>query len=164
MDTIGVFVDEDAETMMKVLDETGVRIAQLHGRVAKKSRKVLKMRGFRVVDVIHVERSGEWRDLEGIEENQGEIAGSDELHESWKLFDSGKGSGKCFDWKGFERPKGKWLLAGGLNPENVGDAVRWLRPWGIDVASGVAGKDGCEKDGKKVQEFLENALEAAASK
>jgi len=69
------------------------------------------------------------------------------------------GTGKRFDWEGTKI--GIWCLgsevpvivAGGLTPENVGDAVRILRPWGVDVASGVEARAG-KKDPEKVRAFV----------
>ena len=76
------------------------------------------------------------------------------------------GSGETFDWEvagrlGAERLAGVsrdgWLLAGGLRPENVAEAVRVARPTGVDVSSGVAGEDGMAKDRGKVVGFLRGA-------
>ena len=54
----------------------------------------------------------------------------------------GGGSGKTFDWERFPRDSNaKVILAGGLNPNNVADAVRQTRPWGVDVASGIENDD-----------------------
>ena len=67
------------------------------------------------------------------------------------LLDSGSGSGKTFDWellKGIKRP---YFLAGGLNPENVGEAIKLLHPYGVDVSSGL---ETCGlKNGKKMADF-----------
>jgi phosphoribosylanthranilate isomerase len=76
--------------------------------------------------------------------------------DSW-LFDSGSGSGKTFDWK-MAREKlghrqGQFLIAGGLNPENVEEAMRTFKPWGVDVVSGVEREPG-RKDPEKLKAFV----------
>jgi len=49
--------------------------------------------------------------------------------------------------------KGRIIIAGGLNPENVGDAMKTFRPWGVDVVSGVEREPGC-KDREKLKAFV----------
>src|SRR3546814_16026057 len=72
------------------------------------------------------------------------------------------GSGKTFDWSllptGLAQPP---ILAGGLHPGNVGDAVRALRPWAVDVASGAASAPGI-KDPDRLEDFF-RAVRAAAT-
>ena len=72
------------------------------------------------------------------------------------------GSGKVFDWRLAEgAPRGKRiLLAGGLTPENVGAAIRLVRPWGVDVSTGVEQQPG-RKDPGKLRRFVVAAREAA---
>ena len=81
------------------------------------------------------------------------------------FFDSGTpqlpgGTGRTFDWKaGRVRDstigeKLKVVVGGGLNPANVADAIRILKPWGVDVASGVEASPG-KKDPEKVRAFIE---------
>jgi phosphoribosylanthranilate isomerase len=72
------------------------------------------------------------------------------------------GSGRVFDWRLAEgAPSGvRILLAGGLTPHNVGDAIKLVRPWGVDVASGVEVAPG-RKDPRKLRLFIEAAREAA---
>ena len=67
------------------------------------------------------------------------------------LLDSGTGTGKVFDWsliKDFDRD---YILAGGLSPDNVGDAVARLRPFAVDVSSGV--EEAGIKDFSKMKAF-----------
>jgi phosphoribosylanthranilate isomerase len=72
------------------------------------------------------------------------------------------GSGETWDWSLADAvPDGvRLLLAGGLTPENVPDAVRAVRPWGVDTASGVERSPG-RKDPRKVRLFVANARAAA---
>jgi phosphoribosylanthranilate isomerase len=76
------------------------------------------------------------------------------------------GTGKAFDWEsaasiaeGFRRNGLKLVVAGGLTPENVGNAIRILKPWGVDVASGVEAQPG-KKDPAKVRAFVRAVREA----
>lgn len=71
------------------------------------------------------------------------------------------GSGKTFDWRSLQvptsLPKRGWLLAGGLNPGNVAEAVSVAKPTAVDVSSGVCGPDGLLKDADKVAAFIRAA-------
>jgi phosphoribosylanthranilate isomerase len=72
------------------------------------------------------------------------------------------GSGEVFDWGSIDTSSlinRRWLLAGGLNPENVAMAIRQLRPWGVDVASGVESAAGI-KDASKIRAFIAAARDA----
>ncbi len=72
------------------------------------------------------------------------------------------GSGAVFDWASMDTSSlqnRRWLLAGGLTPENVGLAVQQLRPWGVDVASGVESAPGI-KDTAKIKAFIKAARAA----
>jgi phosphoribosylanthranilate isomerase len=70
------------------------------------------------------------------------------------------GSGVTADWNGAAELAKKYplLLAGGLTPENVAEAVSRVKPWGVDVASGVESAPG-EKDAKKMVEFVKKVRE-----
>ena len=83
-------------------------------------------------------------------------------HAEWILFDSGSGgTGQRFDWSllaGFDRRK-PFLLAGGLNPDNVGAAISLVRPDAIDLASGVESAPGI-KDHEKIERLIERVRRA----
>jgi phosphoribosylanthranilate isomerase len=71
------------------------------------------------------------------------------------------GSGQAFDWAALDvlsLQGRRWVLAGGLNPANVGDAIRALKPWGVDVSSGVEAAPGV-KDHEKIRAFVNAARE-----
>lgn len=70
------------------------------------------------------------------------------------------GSGQTFDWSRLPSEVGKpWLLAGGLSPDNIFDAVVATRPWGVDVSSGIESAPGI-KDGDKMRRFVEEVRRA----
>jgi phosphoribosylanthranilate isomerase len=76
--------------------------------------------------------------------------------DAW-LLDSGAGSGKPFDWVAaraqFGERQGRFIIAGGLTPENVGEAIRTFSPWGVDVVSGIEREPG-RKDPAKLKAFV----------
>jgi phosphoribosylanthranilate isomerase len=149
---VGVFVDEPPEDAADIARYCRLGAVQLHGaedngyieRLRRRLRPgVQVIRAFRVKDEETLERaSGSACDLL--------------LLDAWSA-DATGGTGRAFDWRllmGFECP---YLLAGGLNEGNVEEAIERLRPWGVDVSSGVE-TDGA-KDRKKIIRFTELARE-----
>ncbi len=155
--TVGVFRDERPERVVEIVNSAGLGGAQLHGREPKSEVRFVRERvpfliqGFRAGDPA-IAQAGE--------------SGADVV-----LLDSAEpGSGRVFDWALAEGlPAGsRLLLAGGLTPDNVADAIRRVRPWGVDVATGVE-VDGTDdrpangrKDPRRLQRFLEAARQAGA--
>jgi phosphoribosylanthranilate isomerase len=148
MHTIGVFRDERPEHIVEVVGRAGLHGVQLHGEEPESEVKWIRERVQFVIQAF--------------------AAGDPALAEAGKsaadiiLVDSpAPGSGKVFDWQLAEgAPRGKRiLLAGGLTPENVGDAIRLVRPWGVDVSTGVEQSPG-HKDPGKLRRFVVNAREA----
>lgn len=149
--SVGVFRDEAPERVVKVVNQTGLRAAQLHGRETPdqtqwvKARVPVVIKGFCAGDPAVV-RAGDF--------------GADIM-----LVDSANpGSGKVFDWSLAEdAPAGQRLvLAGGLHPGNVADAIARVHPFGVDVVSGVESSPG-HKDARLVRAFV-SAAKAAAPK
>lgn len=147
VDTVGVFVDESAVQINKIADYCNLDIIQLHGDESPKfckriRRKVIK--AFRIKDMQSVKKISSFQ-----------VSGflldtfSENLH---------GGTGKVFDWNLVLPAKkfGPVIMAGGLTPNNVQQAVRQVRPYGVDVCSGVESEPGI-KDHKKVRAFLKNA-------
>jgi len=138
---VGVFVNETAETMKLVLDDCGLDLAQLSGDEPNEVLESMGERGFKVLRT-----------------NQSPTATNRLL-----LFDAHTaghygGTGQMADWELAAQlaTQCRLLLAGGLTPENVAAAVTRVRPWGVDVASGVESSPGV-KDRSKVQSFIERA-------
>ena len=87
-----------------------------------------------------------------------------EYADAWALLldtydaDHAGGTGRAFDWALWPQHSDKRLiLAGGLEPDNVASAVAQLAPFGVDVASGVEGKDKGRKNSERVRRFLQEA-------
>ncbi|KAK1313336.1 hypothetical protein QJS10_CPA06g00662 [Acorus calamus] len=146
---VGVFVDDDANTILRASDACDLELVQLHGDASRETLPVL-LKQSRIIYVLHADENGKL--LNHI--------GDDECSKvDWLLVDSAKGgSGKGFNWKKFKIPtvrgKSGWLLAGGLNAENVCEAAATLRPEGLDVSSGICGPNGIEKDPYKISLFM----------
>ena len=147
--TVGVFRNESPARVVEVVNGIGLRGAQLHGNeTADQTRWVAERVPFaiRAFPVGHPD-----------------IARSDEFAVSAVMVDSpSPGSGEVFDWRlaeGVVDPA-RLIVSGGLRPHNVGDAVDHLRPYGVDVSSGVEAEPG-RKDPHKVRAFIVAAREAA---
>ena len=148
--TIGVFRNETPERVIDIVGRTGLKGAQLHGGETAEDLRLVRLR---VPFVIQALPAGDAR-----------LAGAGVGPESADvvLIDSPTpGSGEVFDWSLAEgAPDGvRILLAGGLNPDNVEAAIRKVRPWGVDSASGTEASPG-KKDATKVRLFVARAREA----
>lgn len=139
---VGVFVDETAEYIMNYLKAGLIDIVQLHGFEPDDLILTLK-KEFPEIPVI---RSFEVKSAEILD-------AANRCPADMVLLDSGKGSGRTFAWELLAQMKRPYILAGGLNPQNVGEAVRTLRPYGVDTSSGVE-TDGI-KDEIKIRDFIE---------
>ncbi|XP_027110782.2 N-(5'-phosphoribosyl)anthranilate isomerase 1, chloroplastic-like isoform X1 [Coffea arabica] len=152
---VGVFVDDNADTILRVSEATDLEFVQLHGNGSRAAFPVV-VRENRVIFVLHANEDGSL--LNSISDEECSLV-------DLILVDSAKGgSGKGFDWSKFELPpirsKYGWLLAGGINPENVSEALSALRPHGVDVSSGICGPDGIQKDESLILSFM-NAVRSA---
>ncbi len=143
---VGVFVDEPPDTVVRLLREGVIDLAQLHGHEDESYLSRLRhltdrplIQAFRIrseADVIAAQTSA-----------------ADHI-----LLDAGAGDGRTFDWRLLSHVTRPYFLAGGLTPDNVAEAVRQLHPWAVDVSSGIE-TDGC-KDPVKMRAFAE-ALRAS---
>ena len=144
---VGLFVNEEAEQVNWTADFCGLDVVQLHGEedpeyCVEMTRRVVK--AFRVKDS---------NSLAGIKRYQ--VAGY--LLDAWSPLAHG-GTGQTFDWDlaCSVASTGRLVLAGGLTPDNVAEAVRTVAPYGVDVSSGVESLPG-RKDPDKVREFVRRA-------
>lgn len=149
--TVGVFRNEAKERVVDVVHNVGLTAAQLHGH---ESPDEVEWIAERIPNVIKAVAAGSTH-----------AERADEFVAPVLLVDGvTPGSGEVFDWSlASSLPSDKKiLLAGGLNPENVAGAIASVRPWGVDVASGVE-KDPGVKDPLKLRQFILNARAAATS-
>jgi len=147
VDIVGVFVDETAEQINKIADYCNLDMIQLHGDESPAFCKKIRRRVIKAFKV---------KDMQSVKKLSGfQVSGflldtfSEDLH---------GGTGKVFDWN-LALPAKKFgpvIMAGGLTPNNVRQAIQQIRPYGVDVCSGVESQPGV-KDHKKVRAFLENA-------
>ncbi len=147
VEMVGVFVDFDLAQVREILAETGVTWAQLHGAEPPELVSALLPRAYKAIGV---------KDGSAIE-----IARSypgERLLLDASVPGVPGGTGRTFDWAiAAEVAKERKLtLAGGLTPDNVADAVRAVRPFRVDVASGVESAPG-KKDPERVRRFVEAA-------
>ena len=140
---VGVFVNSSTEEIKDILQTCHLDLAQLHGDETPETFAQLAPHAFRA--------------FRGIPESN---VGYERSEAPAMLIDAAVkgvygGSGVTADWAAAAELAKKYplLLAGGLTPENVADAVRQVRPWGVDVASGVESAPG-EKDAGKMSAFV----------
>jgi phosphoribosylanthranilate isomerase len=147
--TVGVFRDEAPERVVDVVHSAGLAAAQLHGHESAESSRYIRER-VRVV-------------IKAFPGGDPELANVASYGADVVLLDSASpGSGRVFDWSLAEgAPSGhRILLAGGLNAENVGEAIERVRPWGVDVSTGVEAHPGV-KDPRALRTFINAARTAA---
>lgn len=137
---VGVFVDEEPETVAALLEEGVIDLAQLHGR--EDEDYLARLRALTRNPIIQAFQVKTTKDLERAETSSA----------NYILLDSGAGTGTTFDWTLLKNLRRPYLLAGGLGPDNVAQAVRILRPWGVDVSSGI--ETGGVKDFDKMVAFV----------
>jgi len=146
--TVGVFRDELPRRVVAIVNRVGLGGAQLHGREPPGDVRSVRER---VSFVIQAFAAGD----PAIADTAGGPA-------DIVLLDApDPGSGRVFDWRLADGVPGsvRLLLSGGLTPDNVGEAIRRVRPWGVDVSSGVEAAPG-QKDPVKLRRFVEAAREA----
>ena len=147
--TVGVFRDEHPSRVIELANRSGVKAVQLHGRETPEQAKEV------AASVRYV--------IKAFASNSPDLPRADQFGTDLVLVDAPTpGSGKLFDWDlAAEAPDGiRLILAGGLDPDNVADAIEQVEPWGVDVSSGVEASPG-KKDPTKVRMFIANARAAA---
>jgi phosphoribosylanthranilate isomerase len=150
---VGLFLDQGREEITRVIEAVPLDVLQFHGRETEQECSAFGMPWLKAVAM---------EDADSATQAEIEYPGAMGL-----LLDSHRpgqrgGSGKVFDWS-ISRPASKPIwLAGGLNVGNVGRAIRSVRPFAVDVSSGVEAAPGI-KDASKVTEFVKAVRNAEIS-
>ncbi|EJS62112.1 TPA: phosphoribosylanthranilate isomerase [Bacillus thuringiensis] len=149
---IGVFVNESVEVIQKIADECGLTHVQLHG---DEDNHQIRRLNIPSVKSLGVTSESDMKNAQGYEAD-------------YILFDSPKekfhgGNGKTFSWELLghipKELRKKTILAGGLNALNIEEAIRIVRPYMVDVSSGVETEG--KKDVEKIKQFIIKAKECS---
>ena len=142
--TVGVFVNETVENLLKIAEEVKLDVIQLHGDEDESFIQILKEQSnvevWKAVQVRSAADAEKWID------SSADMLLFDAYHK-----DERGGTGEVFDWSSldeFERP---FMLAGGIDSTNVARAIRTVRPYGIDISSGI--ETNSVKDNEKMKAF-----------
>ncbi len=138
-----VTVDESRDEIVGMVEATGADGIQPHGRGAQVAALWAQQAGFLVLRPIGGGSSDEIPD--------GQIPLLDSVAEGQH-----GGTGVALDWTTIDRPDRPFVVAGGLGPENVAQAIATLRPWGVDASSGLESEPGI-KDAARVAAFVQEA-------
>ena len=127
---VGVFVNENPAQVAELLNNGIIDAAQLHGN--EDDAYIQNLRGLSNKPII-----------KAFQIHYALRITHYALNSDFILIDAGAGDGKTFDWSLIKNLRHEYFLAGGLNPDNVGDAIKLLNPFAVDVSSGI------ETDGRK---------------
>ena len=142
---VGLFVNASREEVARVLDQVPLDLLQFHG---DESAQACRGHGRPWIKAIHMRDSV---DLEQLKERYHESSGL--LLDTYRAGVPG-GTGECFNWDMIPRGlSSQIILAGGLDPDNVEQAVRQVRPYAVDVSGGVEAAKGI-KDAEKIAAFI----------
>ncbi len=136
---VGVFVDAPAKEVEELFEENIIDVAQLHGHEDENYIKELMDNNIPVIKTFKVDAPEQ---VKAAEKSAADMI----------MFDAGNGEGKALNWKLLEDVERPFILAGGLNQENVAEAIEAAKPYGVDVSSGI--ETDKLKDGHKMKEFV----------
>ena len=141
---VGVFVDAAQEEILKLFDGGIIDVAQLHGMESEEYIKALKQKTDNKLKLINAIEVSDDTDLLKYDSSAAD----------YLLLDSGKGSGRTFDWRLIRKDlKKEFFLAGGLNSSNVTEAIDEFNPYAVDLSSSL--ETNGFKDENKIKEIME---------
>ncbi|OGR89204.1 MAG: hypothetical protein A2992_10125 [Elusimicrobia bacterium RIFCSPLOWO2_01_FULL_59_12] len=154
--TVGIFVDETVPAISKLITSVPLKAVQLHGGETPEVCRELKALGVQVIKAIPLAgplNTEEWSafgdsvDFFLIDNGAGQAPG---------------GNGRTFDWEWLQSASGlgkPWFLAGGLTPDNIGDAMKKIHPPMVDVCSGIE-RLPTRKDFEAMKRFIQTVRSA----
>ena len=148
---VGVFVNQSKKEVEKIAKDLGIKILQFHGDETALYCQYFMNKGFEVIKTFRIKDA---MSLKRLDEYNVTAFLFDTYH-----MDSAGGTGVPFDWNLIEKHpyvQEKLFLAGGLNPDNLGDAIQKIHPYAVDVASGVEKSPG-KKDPVLLERFISMA-------
>lgn len=138
---VGVFLNEDISQVISLLNLGIIDAAQLHGDESRDYiARIQQETGKPVIKAFQIH-------------SEQDVAAAEETIADFIILDAGAGEGKTFDWSLIEHFKKPYFLAGGLNADNVSEAIRRLHPYALDVSTGIE-TDGV-KDTNKMAAFAQ---------
>lgn len=143
--TVGVFVDEPIDTIKKFVENGIIDVIQLHG--SEDEQYIARLKNITEKKIFRAFKLCSPDDAKKATDSCADMI----------LLDSGRGTGETFDWELLRLIERPYFLAGGLNAENIGEAVRTLTPYGVDVSSGI------ETDRRKNPEKMKKFIDAVRS-
>lgn len=153
IERVGVFVHEPADVIVEAVKACGLSAVQIYRPITPEDRQL----GVTLLPALRV-RNGEDLDALAFEPQD------HPLLDTWASETAGGGTGQAWDWGKASRLARRYpiLVSGGLTPSNVRTAVDRLRPWGVDVCSGVEAEPG-RKDHDKLRAFVAAVREVDGS-
>ncbi len=147
--TVGVFVNDRTEEIISIARRIGLDALQLHGDELPRDCEQLPRKVIKRFNILENDTPKTLRER------------MRRYRVAAYMLDPGAGSGKTFDWEIARDLPGPLIVSGGLNPDNVADAIRLLRPFAVDVSSGVEYEPG-RKDPGKMKAFVQAVRDADA--
>ena len=153
---VGVFVNAGAAEVERTARRAGLTVVQLHGDEGPEEVAALSARGLMVLKALRVGARFRPQELKRFDGARAFLLDAE-------VKGARGGTGKTFDWKRARAARrfGRIILAGGLNEENVAEAIAAAQPYGVDVCTGVEKKPGI-KDHARVREFIRRAKSVEA--
>jgi phosphoribosylanthranilate isomerase len=144
---VGVFVDEDPQEVLRIAREVGLDYAQLHGDEGPEEVAEIRDGGLGVIKALRVRNA---EALAAVERYEADLI----LLDAWSAEARG-GTGARFDWRMAKSVRGRdnILVSGGLDPDNVREAIEYFEPYGVDASSSLEDRPG-KKNGERVRRFV----------